>query len=127
MNKNLRLKMQKGDLISVIAVCVLIVLSFAVFMPKEEKDAQTVQIFQNGNLIKEVPLNKDAGFVIEGDYANIVTIENGAVSITKSTCPGADCVHTGSIKTMGKSIVCLPNRVEIRLVGAPTDIDFTVR
>ena len=119
--------MQKGDLISVIAVCVLIVLSFAVFMPKEEKDAQTVQIFQNGNLIKEVPLNKDAGFVIEGDYANIVTIENGAVSITKSTCPGADCVHTGSIKTMGKSIVCLPNRVEIRLAGAPTDIDFTVR
>ena len=48
---------------------------------------------------------------------NTVTVENGKIAITASTCPGSDCVHSGWAHRAGQAIICLPNRVEIRLIG----------
>ena len=48
------------------------------------------------------------------------------IAITGSDCPGEDCVHSGWIKASGRSIVCLPNKVEIRIVGQSDDVDFVV-
>jgi len=45
--------------------------------------------------------------------------------IAESTCPGNDCVHSGKIHSAGRSIVCLPNRVEIRITGE-SDVDYVV-
>jgi len=39
------------------------------------------------------------------------------VEVIDSTCPTLDCVHTGLISGPGKSIVCLPARLAIRLTG----------
>ena len=47
-------------------------------------------------------------------------------AFTESDCPGRDCVHSGSIGSTGRSIVCLPNRVEIRVISAEADVDFVV-
>ncbi|MBQ8917117.1 MAG: NusG domain II-containing protein, partial [Oscillospiraceae bacterium] len=45
--------------------------------------------------------------------------------IAQSTCPGEDCVHSGWISSPGRSVVCLPNRVEIRITGS-SEVDFVV-
>lgn len=56
-----------------------------------------------------------------------VIVEDEAVWVESSGCPGQDCVHSGRIYTSGQVIVCLPNRVEIRLVGGvPSDVDMVV-
>ena len=85
-----------------------------------------VCVYQEGKLIREIPLDTDTEFVIEGEYENVVTMKDGTVAITKSDCPGTDCVHSGRIQEAGRSIVCLPNRVEIRIEGA-SEVDFVVR
>ena len=44
----------------------------------------------------------------------------------EADCPGKDCVHTGSISKAGSAIVCLPNRLEIRIENrgdASSDVD----
>ena len=61
-----------------------------------------------------------------GEYKNVITVSEGAISITASDCPGEDCVHSGAIRTSGRSIVCLPNEVEVRVVNAASDVDFVV-
>ena len=71
-------------------------------------------------------LDSDTEVVIEGEYENVVTVKDGKVAITKSDCPGTDCVHSGWIHESGRSIVCLPNRVELRIEGA-SEVDFVVR
>ena len=83
-------------------------------------------IYQEGKLIQELSLDHDTEFVIEGDYENVVTVKDGKAAITKSDCPGTDCVHSGWIHEAGRSIVCLPNRVELRIEGA-SEVDFVVR
>ena len=43
------------------------------------------------------------------------------IVMTESDCPTQDCVHTGTIRRSGQSIVCLPARVVVTLEGAVTD------
>lgn len=77
----------------------------------------TVQIHRDGQLIKEMPLSTDSVYTVEGDYQNTVTIKDGKAAVTFSNCPGVDCVHSGWISEAGRTIVCLPNKMELRLTG----------
>ena len=84
------------------------------------------EVYQDGTLIKTLPLDTDISFEITGNYTNTVTVSGGAISITASDCPGEDCVHSGAIDSSGRSIVCLPNGVEVRVVSQTSDVDFVV-
>lgn len=50
-------------------------------------------------------------------YTLHITVENGGVQVTQADCPTQDCVHTGVVSNPGQSIVCLPARLVIALVG----------
>jgi len=127
MENGYRLSFRRGDLFA-IALVVLIALGTAFgFMPRgSAADKCIAQVYQDGVLIMELPLDTDAAVMIGGKYQNEVTVMSGSVAITSSDCPGADCVHSGRITAPGRSIVCLPNRVEIRITGE-ADVDFVVR
>ena len=121
-----KLKFQKADLLVIAAVVLTAALIAAVFLfsaPGGEN--ATVQIYQDGQLVKEVPLQENATITIPGEYHNVIQIQDGKVAITEANCPGNDCVHIGWISTPGASIVCLPNRLEIRIVGS-SGVDLIV-
>ena len=122
----LRLHFQKGDIIAVALVLVLAIAVTLLHFPRQESGETTVQIYQDGNLLQEVPLGQDKQIRVEGAYVNRIIIQNKAVFITDSDCPGRDCVHSGVIDSPGRSIVCLPNRVEVRIVSITPDVDFVV-
>ncbi len=115
-----------GDLIAVGAVLFLAALVFLAFLPGRHADAAYAHIYQNGKLILTVSLAQDRQIPITGSYNNTVTVRDGQVAITQSDCPGEDCVHSGWIGTSGRSIVCLPNALEIRVVSDSNDVDFVV-
>lgn len=46
------------------------------------------------------------------------------VCVAQSDCPTGDCVRTGVISRAGESIVCLPGRIVVTLVGTQTDFDM---
>ena len=127
MKHNLKLSFQKGDILAVLLVILLAVCTGAAFLPdKEHKSAAVAEIYQDQKLIKELPLHTDAVVEIDGDYHNVIEIRNGKVAVTASDCPGEDCVHSGWIGLVGRSIICLPNRVEIRITGTEAEVDFVV-
>ena len=124
--ESMRLSFRKGDWIAAALVIVLICVSAVCFWSVDGTESPIIQIYQNNTLVKECSLDKEETFVIEGAYENTIVIQGGKVAITKSDCPGEDCVHSGWISSMGRSIVCLPNRVEIRITGE-SEVDFVVR
>ena len=117
---------RRGDL-WVVALVVLLALIVAVaYLPKKSSSQNAaVQVYRDNVLIRELPLDTDAEFEVEGDYVNTIVIRDGKACIESSDCPGSDCVHSGWISQSGRSIVCLPNRVEIRISGM-SDVDFVV-
>lgn len=127
MSKSLNLSLRKGDLFAVVLVVLIGLITALCFIPNDKAAANaTVQIYQDGELVKELPLQSDQVISVDGKYHNTITIQNGKVAITESDCPGSDCVHSGWSSSTGKVIVCLPNRVEIRIVDSE-EVDFVVR
>lgn len=126
MQTDLRLKIQKGDIWAIALVIVLALAVAWIFVPSGDADAASVQLFLDGKKIQEMPLSEDGEYVLTGEYENIVSVQNGRAAIIASTCPGEDCVHSGWISAVGRSIVCLPNRVEVRISGKEADVDFVV-
>ncbi len=126
MGKRENLSFRKGDLLAVALVLGLAVLVGLLFLLGDRTQEGTmVQIYQDGALIKELPLSQNQTVALSGAYQCTVTIQDGKVAITDSNCPGEDCVHTGWIESPGRSIVCIPNRVEVRVKGG-SDVDFVV-
>lgn len=120
------LRFRKADLLAAALVVLLAVLTAVWFLPNENSGTGMAQVYQNGELVKTLPLDEDAVFTIAGKYSNTITVQAGTAAITESDCPGGDCVHSGAIRSAGRSIVCLPNAVEIRVVNAVSDVDFVV-
>lgn len=123
----MRLKVQKGDFVAIVIVLALTLLTAVVFHASMgNQKGSTLLIYQNGVLIKEFSLAEDVVYELKGDYWNRIEIRDGRAGIRESDCPGADCVHSGWIQQNGRSIVCLPNRVELR-IGGTAEVDFVVQ
>ena len=52
---------------------------------------------------------------VQYDYSNVVVISGGTVSVTEASCKNQVCVKHGAISRPGESIVCLPNRMVVRI------------
>ena len=122
MNKGFKI----GDLLAIAVVLALAVVSFLIFLPRSGEGAVCAQIYQNGELLMTVSLDQTREIPVQGDYCNVITVGDGKIAITDSDCPGRDCVHSGTIHAPGRSLVCLPNALEIRVVFGQSDVDFVV-
>ena len=121
-----RLKFRKGDVLALLLVALLALGTGAAYTCMgNREEAKRVQVWHEGQLVREISLQSEETFRVEGDYISTVTVSGGRAAITASDCPGADCVHSGWIALPGRSVVCLPNRVEIRITGE-AEVDFVV-
>ena len=84
----------------------------------------TVIVEQDGRETARYALTKDRTVKIEGAAGyNILVIEGGEVWLSEADCPNLLCVKTGRIRYAGQSIVCLPHKVAVRIVGGASALD----
>ena len=97
--------MKKADIIPIaVVIAAAVILAFA-FVPR---GADTVRISCE-NAVYEYPLNENRRVELnENGISLTVLIENGKVSVEKSSCRDQICVHTHA-----GNIVCMPARVVI--------------
>lgn len=121
----MKLGFQKWDILAIGAVLLLAAFVFVLFLPKSSHAPARAEIYLDGKLIKTLSLAEDQTFTVENAYTNTLSIRDGKIAVTHSTCPGGDCVSCGWLDSAGRSIVCLPNGLEIRVV-AEGDVDIIV-
>ena len=126
MVKQEHLRFRKGDFLAIAAVVLVTVLVAVSFLPKESSGPVKAEVYRQGKLVRTLSLDEEFSFEISGEYTNVITVQDGKIAITFSDCPGEDCVHSGWIHASGRSVVCLPNEVEVRVVNARSDVDFVV-
>ena len=123
----MRLRFQKGDIAAIALVLCMAAAVFACFLPGGNSEGAAAEVYCEDELVRVVSLDEDQMFTLTGDYSNTITVRDGKIAVTESDCPGGDCVSCGWSDSAGRSIVCLPNRLEIRIVGDDGDVDFVVR
>lgn len=85
---------------------------------------QKVQIQVDGKPYAIYSLAENQTIEITGHgHTNKITIKDGTVQMAYSDCKNQICVHDGSISKTNQSIVCLPNKVLIEIVGGEEEFD----
>ena len=135
---------RKADIILFIALIVIgLAASAALTLSRTDAGADAkVVIESGGDLYARYPLAEDRVIVVPApkqiradapaadsnkpasekyDYYNVVTISGGKVSVTEATCKNQVCVKHGEISHPGESIVCLPNRMVVRIVSGGSE------
>lgn len=81
-----------------------------------------VEIKVEGELYERVQLSDEKEIKIERDDSyNIINVHDNGVEMIEANCPDHVCVRTGFINKVGSTIVCLPHKVYVEIVGDVED------
>jgi len=109
----------KTIIVALLASAIVVYLLFAGFVFAEQPES--VAIFVDGkeyatyNLaeiseIKNIEINTEFGH-------NTIEISSDGARVTEASCPDKTDIQSGMITKPGQMIVCVPNRVTVRILG----------
>ena len=115
MNKPTNRKKAINDLLLVVAIAVVTLLAFGIFM-LTMKQGSEVNVIIDGEAKHTYPLNEDMQTVITvGEWQNKLVIKDGMALIETANCPDKICAAHRPISKDGETIVCLPHRLVIEV------------
>ncbi len=116
-----RLPFKTADLVLVGGLLVVAAVLFF-FLYSRPNDGRTIEVSVDGAVVATLPLDADTTYTIDGVNGghNTLIIADGKATITEATCPDGVCVRHRAIDKAGQSIICLPNKVVVRVVGEPS-------
>jgi len=121
-------KRTKIEALLIIMVFAALIILFIISRSIVQKSGKTVVITLDGVLYGSYPLSEDSDIPIikDGNIINRAVIENGTVYMKDASCRNHICLSMGRKKASGESIVCLPNRVVVRIEGESEGDDYDV-
>jgi hypothetical protein len=98
---------------------VLLLLCLAAWWPAlRAPTGRTVIIERDGKALFRAPLNAERSVRLAGPLGpTVVEIRGGRVWISASSCPLHLCQRQGAIARRGELLVCVPNRLLVRIAG----------
>ena len=114
--------MKKNDILLAIGIILIAGAFLLMFWKIGSLDVGNVTVTMNGELVGTYSLKKDQEIPI--GETNYLVIEDGQADMIKADCPDQICVNHKPISRNGETIVCLPNKVIVEVVGGEeADVD----
>ncbi len=121
-----RSPLKKADILLIAGILLAAVVLFCtqwLLAPRGE----TVVVSVNGEEIARYPLHTAVSVTLEGvGGQNRLVIENGTAHIEEADCPDKLCAQHTAISHVGDSIVCLPHRLTVTVIGSGEAPDAVV-
>lgn len=120
--------MTKTDKIVIVIILALAAVAYAVFNAAVfENNPEKVVISVNGSEYASYRLSeimKPETVRVETEFGvNVIEITNHSARVIEANCPDKLDVHSGEISKSGQMIVCLPNRLTVRMQGNKCEVD----
>lgn len=123
-------KVKAGDIVVVVLIVAAAAASLAMLTRARAGEKGSLAVIEvNGHEVKRFTLGSGQpgrevtvrGWLGDSTFE----VSDGRVRMVSSTCRDKICVGTGWVDSPGSSIVCLPNRVVIRIAGParPAGVD----
>ena len=109
-------KKHYNDIVLILALLIVALSVFIIWRVSREDGAYAV-VTVDGEEIGRYSLSEDGEYSLL-DGKNTLVISDGEAYMSHADCPDKVCVHTGRVSLSGERIVCLPNRLEVRIVSA---------
>ena len=107
------------DIIILIFSTIAIICAVITYLSAARTGGTCAEIYSDGKLLytinlREVSSPYEIPIEYDGKY-NTVLIENGCISVSDASCPDKLCIKSGRIKNSSYPIVCLPNKLVIKI------------
>ncbi len=111
-----------GDIVLVVLFAALAVISLVLVSRASAGEKGSIAVIEvNGKSVMRIALGKNQSsrrFEVRGvSGISTVEVKDGRVRMVESACRDKLCVGVGWIDSRGREIVCLPNRVVLRVTG----------
>jgi len=117
--------MKKSDFIIIIIVIILAIgIFYGNILINSDYNEKYIEIYIDDELIYSNLFNDklEEEIIIDNEYGyNLMIIKNGVVDMIESDCPDQVCVISKKISNPGESIVCLPHKLIIQIIGQEED------
>lgn len=106
------------DLILLASILLIGITGLFIGKLKKPDEGKTVYITIDGEEYCTSRLDTDNTYIIDNEYGhNTVRIENSTVYVESADCPDKICVNHKKISKENETIVCLPHKLIVRIVG----------
>ena len=82
-------------------------------------------VIRCGDVRHELALDEGGLFRFDGIDAEF-EVKDGKIRLTEASCPDKICEKTGYIGSSGQSIICVPNKITVAVVGSDEGVDVMV-
>ncbi len=120
------MKPKIGDIFVYAFIVLLIGISFFGIKNMTANKGKTIALIElDGRLVESVEMwgegmeknYKEFRFDTGGGGYNIIRISSEGIDVVDANCPDKLCVNSPKIKIAGQSIVCIPHKLVVRIVG----------
>ncbi|WP_455538636.1 NusG domain II-containing protein [Terrisporobacter sp.] len=109
-------KLKKKDFILIFFVVLIIAGAFGINYFFNTKNVNAIEIYVDNKLYKTYDIKDEEEIKIKSKKGyNIVKIHGGGAEMIDASCPDKICIKEGIITKSNESIVCLPNKVHIKI------------
>ena len=106
------------DLLLVAGVVTLAVFLIMSSIAKASGPGETAVVEVNGHEVMKISLLENRDYSVDGFRGKTyISVRDGQIRVTDSDCPDKLCVRMGWVSQKDASIICLPNRVVVRVTG----------
>lgn len=99
----------------VLLIALIFLLGFKLFEKNDNK--QAIVYYENKEVLK-VNLNENKEYKVDGYNGEVIIIvNNGKIKVDQEKSPLHLCSKQGYISKTYETIVCLPNKISIKIVG----------
>ena len=118
--------MKKTDWILALAA-ILAAAGIWLFYSAGAEKGLTAVVTVDGEVRAELSLEENETATIETEWGyNIVHTENGQAFVTEADCRDQICVEHKKIEKTGETIVCLPHKMVVEIIGGEEEVDMVV-
>lgn len=110
---------------AVVIGAVLLAAVAAVFIMNRQSGAPQTAVITCGDIRRELSLGEDGTFRFDGINAEF-EVKDGKIRVINASCPDKICEKTGFIGSAGQTIICVPNRITVTVVGSDGSVDVVV-
>lgn len=115
--------MNKND-IKLIIILLTIILAFFIYKNINNSKEKIAKVYYNNDLIKTISLSEDNIYTVEGYNGEVVIeVKNRKIRVIKETSEKNLCSKQG----YGEIIVCLPNKIVIKVENDNNELDGVVK
>ncbi len=111
-------KIYRNDMVLLCVVLLLCAFVSILLVFTKEDSTKTAVISHDGHVVCKIALEDEGYFEVNGVY---VVVKNMEASVVSSTCPDQICTDTKAAKNVGDSIICVPNKVSVKILGDNTN------